>query len=114
MGWGDPDVLDRTLLVDGRPRTIIGVMPAEFRFIGRDPAAYLPFQFNRAELFVGNFSYQALARLRPGITIKQANADIARMVLKQGLILAGSGVIIGLVAAVGLTRLMGALEGTHG
>ncbi len=77
---GDPDVLDQTLLVDGQPRTIIGVMPSGFRLIGRDPAAFLPFQFNRAELYVGNFSYQALARLRPGVTIEQANADIARMV----------------------------------
>ena len=77
---GDPDVLDQTLLVDGQPRAIIGVMPPGFRLIGRDPAAYLPFQFNRAELFVGNFSYQALARLKPGVTLEQANADIARMV----------------------------------
>jgi ABC-type antimicrobial peptide transport system permease subunit len=35
--------------------------------------------------------------------------DVRTMVLKQGLILAGSGVVLGLVAAVGLTRLMGAL-----
>jgi len=77
---GDRDVLGRSLLVDGRPREIIGVMPTGFRLIGRDPAFFLPFQFNRAELFVGNFSYQALARLKPGVTIDQANADIMRMV----------------------------------
>jgi ABC-type antimicrobial peptide transport system permease subunit len=35
--------------------------------------------------------------------------DVRRMVLKQGFLLAGAGVVIGLVAAVGLTRLMGAL-----
>ena len=77
---GDTDVLGQTLLVEGRPREIIGVMPADFRMVGYDPAIYLPFQFDRATLFVGNFSYQALARLRPGVTIEQANADIERMV----------------------------------
>ena len=39
-----------------------------------------PLQLDRATLFVGNFSYQGLARLRPGVTIEQANADVARMI----------------------------------
>ncbi len=77
---GDPGVLGQTLTVEGRPREIIGVMPAGFRLIDQNPAFYLPFQFNRAELFVGNFSYQALARLRPGVSIEQANADVSRMI----------------------------------
>ena len=76
----DPGILGQTLTVEGRPREIIGVMPAGFRLIDRDPAFYLPFQFNRAELFVGNFSFQALARLNPGVTMEQANADVTRMV----------------------------------
>jgi putative ABC transport system permease protein len=36
-------------------------------------------------------------------------ADVKGMVLRQGMILSGAGVLVGLVAAVGLTRLMGAL-----
>src|SRR5690606_15490339 len=35
--------------------------------------------FNRAEIWVGNFSYQGIARLKPGATIEGANADVARM-----------------------------------
>jgi ABC-type antimicrobial peptide transport system permease subunit len=35
--------------------------------------------------------------------------DVSRMVLRRGMILAGAGVIVGLVAAVGLTRLMSSL-----
>ena len=35
--------------------------------------------------------------------------DVSRMVLRQGMILAGIGVVVGLVAAVGLTRLMSSL-----
>jgi len=76
---GDPGVLGRTLTVDSRPREIIGVMGADVRFLHYDPAFYLPFRFNRAELFVGNFSYQGLARLAPGVSIEQANADVGRM-----------------------------------
>ncbi|NNM07021.1 MAG: ABC transporter permease [Gemmatimonadetes bacterium] len=77
---GDLDVVGRTLRVDGETREIVGVMPAEPRFLRFDPAMYLPFQFDRATLYVGNFSYQALARLKPGVTIESANADVDRMV----------------------------------
>ena len=76
---GDPSAVGRALVVDGRPREIIGVLPASFRFLNSRPAMLLPFRFNRAEVFIGNFSYQGLARLKPGVTLAQANADLARM-----------------------------------
>jgi predicted permease len=77
---GDPTVLGRHVVVDGRPREIIGVLPAGFRFLDNNPQVLLPFRLNPAEVFIGNFSYQGVARLKPGITIEQANADVARMV----------------------------------
>ena len=76
---GDPNVLGRTLEVDSRPREIIGVLGADTRFLQYDPAFYLPFRFDRSVLAVGDFSYQGLARLAPGVTLEQANADVARM-----------------------------------
>ncbi len=76
---GDRDVIGRTLTVNGSAREIIGVMPSDFRFLRYDPALFLPFRFDRSEVYVGNFSYQALARLKPGVSIEQANADVARM-----------------------------------
>ncbi len=76
---GAPDVLGKTLNVDSRPREIIGVMGADTRFLHYDPAFYVPFRFDRSQIAVGNFSYQALARLAPGVTLEQANADVARM-----------------------------------
>ncbi|HXW05465.1 MAG TPA: ABC transporter permease [Vicinamibacterales bacterium] len=75
----DPGVVGRQVTVDGRPREIIGVLGPGFRFLNRNPQLVLPFRINRAEVFIGNFSYQALARLKTGVTIEQANADIARM-----------------------------------
>jgi predicted permease len=77
---GDPSVVDRTLLVDGDSRVIVGVLPRSFHFLDwQDPAVITPFQFERGKTTLGNFSYEGLARLKPGTTIAQANADVARM-----------------------------------
>jgi putative ABC transport system permease protein len=75
----DPNVVGRGIILDGQPREIIGVLPATFRFLSYSPQLLVPFRINRAELFVGGFSHQGIARLKPGVTIEQANADIARM-----------------------------------
>ncbi|HXV59448.1 MAG TPA: ABC transporter permease, partial [Vicinamibacteria bacterium] len=75
-----PDVVGRTLSVEGRPREIIGVLPAGFRFLRWDPELFLPFRFDRSQLFIGNFSYQGIARLHEGTTVEQANADVLRMI----------------------------------
>jgi putative ABC transport system permease protein len=77
---GDPTVLGRLVTIEGRPREIIGVIPAHFTFLNSNPQVVLPFRFNRAEVFVGNFSFRGIARLKPGVTIAQANADVARMI----------------------------------
>lgn len=76
---GDAGVLNRSLNIDGKPCAIIGVMPERLRFLRFDPAVWLPFRFDRAEVYVGNFSYQALARLKPGVTLEAANADVGRL-----------------------------------
>lgn len=76
---GDPAVLGRRIMVDGRAREVIGVLPEQFRFMNATPALVMPFQLNRGEVFIGNFSYQAVAKLKPGVTLAQANADVARM-----------------------------------
>jgi putative ABC transport system permease protein len=76
----DPDVLGRTITVNGVSREIIGVMPEGFEFLRWDPAIYLPFRFDQADVMMGNFSYQAIGRLRPDASVEQANADVERMV----------------------------------
>jgi putative ABC transport system permease protein len=75
---GDTSIVGRTLTIDSRPRTVIGVMPEAFRF-QRDPELILPQRFERRTQFLANFSYQGIARLKPGVTIEQANADVARL-----------------------------------
>lgn len=76
---GDRSVIGQRLMVDGSPREIIGIMPERFRFMDVRPDVVLPFRLNRSEAFIGNFSYQAIARLKPGATVTQANQDVARM-----------------------------------
>src|SRR5580658_6757546 len=76
---GDRSVIGRRIDVDGQPREVIGVLPSNFRFLNLKPALLLPFQFDRGKLFLGNFSYHGIARLKPGVTLAQANADVARV-----------------------------------
>ncbi len=76
---GAPDAIGRTLTINGLSREIIGVLPAGFAFMGDDTDVFLPFRFDPEEIYVGNFSYQGVARLAPGVTLEQANAEVARM-----------------------------------
>ncbi len=77
---GDTSVIGRPLLLDGRPREIIGVLPASFRFLDLKPSVILPRRLDRNRIFLGAFSYTGLARLKPGVTLAEAEADLARMV----------------------------------
>jgi putative ABC transport system permease protein len=77
---GDPGVLGRRIVLDGRAREIIGVLPESFRFMDRPFAVILPMRLDPSKVFLGNFSFAAIARLKPGITLEQANADVARMI----------------------------------
>ena len=77
---GDRGVVGRTITVDARPHTVIGIMPAGFQFLDVTADVILPHRFDRSRVFLGNFSYPALGRLKPGVSVQQANADVARMV----------------------------------
>jgi predicted permease len=74
----DASIVGRTLTINSKPHTVIGVMPDEFRFQG-DPELILPQRFERSAQFLAGFGYQGLARLKPGVTIEHADADVARM-----------------------------------
>jgi predicted permease len=77
---GDTSAIGRTLMLDSRPREIIGVLPDTFRFLDRDVSLVVPFQLDRSKVFLGRFNFSAIARLKPGTTIDQASADVARMI----------------------------------
>ncbi len=75
----DPDVVGRTLQVNGSTWQIAGVAPPELRGMELDPALILPLTFDRATIFVGNIGFSSVARLRDGVTIEEARADLARL-----------------------------------
>jgi predicted permease len=54
-------------------------MPAGFRLLDEKADLFQTFRFDRAKTTLGNYSFGAIARLKPGVTLQQANADIARM-----------------------------------
>jgi len=77
---GDRSIVGRMITVDGKPRQVIGVMPRSFRFLdGEPPALFLPLQFDRNKTVLGQFSFDGIARLRPGVTLAEANTDIQRL-----------------------------------
>jgi len=77
---GDSSVIGRSITLDGKPREIIGVLPRSFHFLDYDDLSLIvPFRFDRNKVKLGNFSYQGLARLKPGVTMAQASKDVARL-----------------------------------
>jgi putative ABC transport system permease protein len=73
---GDPNVLGRTLTMDTRPNTIIGVMPAGFDFFGDDSDYWIPQPLSPLQVQSKQGFLVPVARLKPGVSIKQAQAEM--------------------------------------
>jgi predicted permease len=85
---GDPGILGSKILLDRKPYIVIGVMPRNFEFplvAGRlnQSELWVPMSFTSDELSSGisaaNWSYQMVARLKPGVTAEQAQQDANRV-----------------------------------
>jgi predicted permease len=75
----DPRAIGAMLTVDGTPRQIVGVLPDTFSLADARPDLILPSRFDRSQARLPGFGWQGIARLKPGVTIAQADADLARM-----------------------------------
>lgn len=78
---GDESAVGRELTIDSQPAEVVGIMPPAFGFLDLTPQPDLiiAVRLDRAGLQItGGWSYQALARLTPGITPTQAQADLGR------------------------------------
>jgi predicted permease len=73
---GDASVVGSTLQVNGSAREIIGVAPPDVTGLGSDPALVIPLRFRRSSLFVGNIGYDAVGRLREGVSLEEAAVDL--------------------------------------
>ena len=76
---GNRGVIGRNLIVDSLPRQIVGVMPQGFRVVKAEPDLILPLAFDRGRVILAAFGFNGIGRLKPGVTIAQANADLARL-----------------------------------
>ena len=87
----DPAVIGKTLRIEGHPVTVIGVLPPGMRFPQIALAPKINFQESEGDVLLfeplapsqrdlnadmGNFNYKAIARLKPGATVAQANAEL--------------------------------------
>ena len=77
---GDRAVIGKTIDIDGKPSTIIGVLPQRFRFLDMtDLGILMPLRPKTQR----GYNYFSVARLKPGVTLAEANADVARMLRLQ-------------------------------
>jgi putative ABC transport system permease protein len=75
-------VLGQTVLVNGAPATVIGVMPGEFRFPRRETEVWTNLVLNPPTRY-GPWFYRGVARLKPGVTLEQAQAEVNNIGLRM-------------------------------
>jgi len=82
----DPEILNRTIAVNGQPRAVVGVMPRDFRFpeaVGQDiqKGLWLPLQATQAmQTERGESFFAILGELKPGVTLAQGRAELSAIV----------------------------------
>jgi predicted permease len=69
---GDPSILNTTLVLNGAPRTLVGIMPPRFGWYGSD--VFFPAKLTRG--MPGNPYWFLLGRLKPGVSMQQAEAEL--------------------------------------
>ena len=73
----DPQIIGKAVRLDGSPYTIIGVMPASFRYPDRDTQAWTPLVLRERDFANRSDNYlDVVGRLRNGVTIARANQEI--------------------------------------
>jgi putative ABC transport system permease protein len=74
---GDESIVGRKLIIDGSPRAVVGVMPQDFHYPSRNVSLWVPMvPQEMSDPDVTNTYWYVLARLRPGVTQKQAQAEM--------------------------------------
>jgi putative ABC transport system permease protein len=74
----DAGVLGRTILLNGEPRTVIGVMPGEFRYPQQQSEIWINLVVNPPTRY-GPWFFRGVARLKRGVSMEQAQAELDRI-----------------------------------
>jgi predicted permease len=77
---GDRGVIGRNIQVDAQTREIVGVMPRSFQLVQANFDLLEPMALDRNKQILAGFGNQGIARMKPGVTLAEANADVARMI----------------------------------
>lgn len=75
---GDQAIIGKEILLDGQKHTVLGVMPSSFQFLSKETSLWVPIAFTPEQLANrGGHYLTVVARMKPGVTVAQAHADIA-------------------------------------
>jgi putative ABC transport system permease protein len=75
---GDPNIVGKPLTLNGRSVTLVGIMPADFRFPSQEDELWVPIAFSQQEQADrGSRFLDVVARLKPGVTLSQAQAEMS-------------------------------------
>ena len=73
----DPGLVGRTITLDGLQRTVVGIVPPDFRYPNGEASVWVPAAFTPDELASrGNYSYEVVGRLHAGIGYAAAAAEL--------------------------------------
>jgi putative ABC transport system permease protein len=75
---GDPGIVGRSIRLDTRPHTVVGVLPAGFRGLTGTAEIWVPVMTQDAGFLRERWahSYQMIGRLKPGVTVEQAKSAV--------------------------------------
>ena len=74
---GDPNIVGRTITLDGSPHVVVGIVPPDFRFPFGEKDAFIATVFPQELLAEqGSFIWSVVAKLRPGVSIEAAQAEM--------------------------------------
>jgi putative ABC transport system permease protein len=80
---GDRQIINREIQLNGEKYTVIGVMPQGFQFFESDVRLWVPLALDSEELANrGGHYLKVVARLKPGVTLDQAQADLSAVMAR--------------------------------
>jgi putative ABC transport system permease protein len=79
----DPQIVNRDIQLNGEKYTVVGVMPGGFQFFESDVRLWVPIGFTSEQLANrGGHYLKVVARMKPGVTLDQAQADLAAVMAR--------------------------------
>jgi predicted permease len=77
---GDPSLVGRTIQVNETPTEVVGILQEGFEFLFEDAEMFIPTRFDASAPEEGSFNMPGIGRLRPGVTLTAADADVERLI----------------------------------